>query len=63
MSSLNPPRKFSFIDPPSHFAPISEWREFLESLEAEPDKTHQLKEEILKAKEHIAEAEASGDRT
>lgn len=47
-------QRISLIDPPTIFAPVEEWREFIAELETS-EQTPQVSEELRKARAHVAE--------
>jgi len=46
-----------FIDPPSPFAPVSEWRAYLSRLQAVDPRTPEIEDAISEAEKHLAEAD------
>lgn len=51
-----------FIDPPSYFAPIQEWREFLREMELAIGRLDAAEEHVAMAKRVIAEREAEAEQ-
>lgn len=51
----------AFIDPPSFFAPIQEWREFLLEMERAIGRIDGAEEHVSMAKRVIAEKEAEAE--
>lgn len=51
----------SFIDPPSPFAPLRDWEEFLKEMQSVRPVTPDIEAAIAEAKKQIAEKKTPGN--
>lgn len=61
MADSEQTKPFGFIDPPGPFAPIEEWRSFLEEMRKLPQESPQVSESVREAEAMIARLEDEDD--